>query len=82
MSKEKVILNASENRRDIKAETLNRTPGTAIVFILHNFEMKEEIYCFVIFMIAKYGQFYVIIGPNIASRGIRTKHLFKGDVWA
>jgi hypothetical protein len=34
--------------------------------------MKEEIYRFVIIMIAKYGQFYIIIGRNNASRGIRS----------
>jgi hypothetical protein len=33
---------------------------------LRNYEMKEEIYCFVIFMIAKYEQFYVIIRRNNA----------------
>jgi hypothetical protein len=29
---------------------------------LRNYEMKEEIYCFVIFRIAKYGRFYIIAG--------------------
>jgi hypothetical protein len=39
-------------------------------FLIAHHEMEEEIYCFVIFMIAKYGQFYIIIGQTIASRGI------------
>jgi hypothetical protein len=43
---------------------------TVIFFFLRNYEMKEEIYCFMIFMIAKYRQFYIIIGQNIASCGI------------
>jgi hypothetical protein len=61
---------------------------TVIFFLLRNYEMKEEIYCFVIFMIAKYEQFYVIIRRNNASHQIlssRTKHIFsfrtKGILW-
>jgi hypothetical protein len=40
---------------------------TVIFFILCNSEMKEEIYCFVIFMIAKYGRLYIIIVPIVES---------------
>jgi NAD/NADP transhydrogenase alpha subunit len=50
----------------------NKRPlhNTVIFFLLHNYEMKEEIYCFVIFMIAKYEQFYVITRRNNASHQI------------
>jgi hypothetical protein len=66
----------------------NRQGYTAIFFFLRNYEMKEGIYCFVISMIVKYEQFYVIIRRNNASRQLlssRTKHIFsfrmKGVVW-
>jgi hypothetical protein len=39
-------------------------------FILRNYEMKAEIYCFVNFMVAKHGIYHIIIGRKIAYRGI------------
>ena len=56
--------------------------NTVIFFLLRNYEMKEEINCFVIFMIAKYEQFYVIIRRNNASHQIlsfHTKYIFVQD---
>jgi hypothetical protein len=44
-----------------------------IYLLLRNYEMKEEIYCFVILMIAKYGRLCIIIGRNFAYHGTRTK---------
>jgi hypothetical protein len=60
----------------------SRQIDTVIFFFLRNYEMKEEMYCFVIFRIAKYGRFNIIIGRNIASCGTvssRTKHLFSSQ---
>jgi hypothetical protein len=58
---------------------------TAIFFILRNYEMKAEIYCFVNFMIAKYGISYIIIGrklPIVESLSSQMKHLiFISLVW-
>jgi hypothetical protein len=36
-----------------------------IFFMLRNYEMKDEISCFIIFTIAIYGRNYIIIGRNI-----------------
>jgi hypothetical protein len=48
-------------------------------FILRNYEMKAEIYCFVNLMpIAKYGIFYIIIRrrlPIVESLSSQMKHL-------
>jgi hypothetical protein len=57
---------------------LTHTCFTAIFFILRNYEMKAEIYCFVNFMIAKYGIFYIIIRrrlPIVESLSSQMKHL-------
>jgi hypothetical protein len=46
--------------------------------MLRNYEMKDEINCFIIFTIYKYEIFYIIIRRNIASHKIissRTKYL-------
>ena len=46
--------------------------------MLHNYEMKDEINCFIIFMIDEYEIFYIIIGQKIASHKIissETKYL-------
>jgi hypothetical protein len=51
---------------------------TAIFYMLRNYEMKNEINCFIIFTIDKYEIFYIIIGRDISSRKIvssRTKYL-------
>jgi hypothetical protein len=51
---------------------------TAIFLILRNYAMKDEIYCFVIFMIAIYERNYVVIGRNInivQFLSFRTKHI-------
>jgi hypothetical protein len=52
--------------------------GTAIFIILRNYEMKDKIYCFIIFTIAIYGRSYILIGRNIdiiESLSSRTKYL-------
>jgi hypothetical protein len=38
--------------------------------MLRNYEMEEEIYCFIIFTIAKYGRIYIIIEREFAYHGI------------
>ena len=38
--------------------------------MLRNYEMKDEIYCFVKFMSARYGINCIVNGQNIAYRGI------------
>jgi hypothetical protein len=41
---------------------------TAKFYVLHHYEMKDEINCFVRFTIVKYESFYIIIGRNFLSR--------------
>jgi hypothetical protein len=55
---------------------------TAKFYVLHNYEMKDEINCFVRFTIVKYESFYIIIGRNFLSRkGVssRTKYLLSSS---
>jgi hypothetical protein len=61
---------------------------TANFIILRNYEMKDEIYCFVIFTIAIYGRSYIIIARNMdimeplsSQTKINVSFGTKGIVW-
>ena len=61
---------------------------TVNFFMLRNYEMKDEKYCFVIFTIAKYGRNYIMIGRNIdiveplsSQTKINVSFGTKGIVW-
>ena len=59
-------------------DVLQRFNDTAIFYMLRNYEMKDEINCFIIFTIDTYEIFYIIIGRDVASHKIissRTKYL-------
>ena len=43
---------------------------TVMFYMLCDFEIEEEIYCFAQFTIAKYGRICILIGRNIPYRGI------------
>ena len=50
---------------DVDSPQYRNPTYTVNFFMLRNYEMKDEKYCFVIFTIAKYGRNYIIIGRNI-----------------
>jgi hypothetical protein len=72
----------------IKGFISSKAPDTANFIILRNYEMKDEIYCFVIFTIAIYGRSYIITARNMdiveplsSQTKINVSFGTKGIVW-
>jgi hypothetical protein len=62
--------------------------STVILFMLHNYEMKDERYCFIVFMTAKYRRNNIMIGQNfdivetlLSQTKINVSFGIKGIVW-
>ena len=51
------------------ALSLHLSHITAKIYMLRNYEMKDEINCFVVFKIDKYGINYIVTARNSAYRG-------------
>ena len=62
-----MAVSATESTRYGDAKVSART---AKIYMLRNYEMKDEISCFVVFKIDKYEINYIVTARNIAYRGI------------